>query len=210
MLSLTFLLLYFFLFMGLSYSQLHMHTYYLPLYIYIYIYIFLGSLSIKRILLPPTPSYLTSSSWRYIPPFRMHFHCRVLPCVLLPFSSSFIIFFSCMLIYLFLTSAFFLSRFFFFYAFRLTLSPFSIYHPMSEEVSAAISTPMEGCFDGADIMSEAMATASTTTQGGLAETPIPSPKLGPVEESAQTERVGSASPTTPPIISTSDPFGALS
>ena len=110
-----------------------------------------------------------------------------------------------MLIYLFLTSAFFLSRFFFFYAFRLTLSPFSIYHPMSEEVSAAIS-----CFDGADIMSEAMATVSITTQGGLAETPIPSPRLGPVEESAQTERVGSASPTTPPIISTSDPFGALS
>ena len=208
MLSLTFLLLYFFLFMGLSCSQLHMHTYYLPLYIYIYIS---RQSKHKEDTTATHPILLNELELEV---YSSLSHAFSLPCVTMCSPSFFIIIhhFFFLHAYLSLLNIHLLSFsfFFFFYAFRLTLSPFSIYHPMSEEVSAAISTPMEGCFDGADIMSEAMATASTTTQGGLAETPIPSPKLGPVEESAQTERVGSASPTTPPIISTSDPFGALS
>ena len=61
---------------------------------------------------------------------------------------------------------------------------------MSEEVSVAMGTPIEGFFDGAGIMVEAMASASTTVQEAPTDAPIPSPRLGPIEESAQTERVG--------------------
>ena len=106
---------------------------------------------------------------------------------------------------------------------------------MSEEIFTTMGTPMKGFFDRVDIMSETIATASTTAQGAPVETPIPSPKPGPIEESTQTERVGesipilaeiptpqkgltptgasqtgSASPTTPHVISASDPFVALS
>ena len=38
--------------------------------------------------------------------------------------------------------------------------PLSIYHPTTEEVSAAMGTPMEGFFDEADIVAEAMASNS--------------------------------------------------
>ncbi|KAK9998115.1 hypothetical protein SO802_017718 [Lithocarpus litseifolius] len=165
---------------------------------------------------------------------------------------------------------------------RANPEPLSIYHPTSEEVFATIGTPMEGFFDGVDIMAEAMTSTPATAQGvpvaprpstdappssktrgskrktslppssatterramaftpavaqGVpAKVPIPSPKPGPVEESAQTERVGestsilteiptpqkrvtsigasqssSASPATPLVISASDPFVALS
>ena len=95
--------------------------------------------------------------------------------------------------------------------------------------------PMEGFFDGVDIVAEAMASNSAAAQGALAETPIPSPKPIPIEESVQTERVsesasiptkiltpykgvtsatasqiGRTSPATPLVISASDPFAALS
>ena len=98
-----------------------------------------------------------------------------------------------------------------------------------------MGTPMEGFFDGADIMVEPIASTPTAAQGVPAEAPIPSHKLGPIEESAQTERVGesasipakiptpqkgvtsvgasqirSASLATPLVISASDPFVALS
>ena len=94
---------------------------------------------------------------------------------------------------------------------------------------------MEGFFDGATIVAEAMAFTSTAAQGAPIEAPIPSPKPNPIENNAQTERVGesipilakipnpqkgtipagasqtrSASPATPPVISASDPFVALS
>lgn len=98
-----------------------------------------------------------------------------------------------------------------------------------------MGTPIEGFFDEADIVVEAMASAFAVAQGALTKTPIPSPRLGPVEESTQTKRVGesvptlaeiptpqkgvtlagasqtrSASPATPFIISASDPLVTLS
>ena len=70
------------------------------------------------------------------------------------------------------------------------LEPISIYHPTAEEVSAAISTPIEGFFDGADVVAEAMAPAAPAiTQGVPVETPIPSTKPGLVKGGAQTEGV---------------------
>ena len=47
-----------------------------------------------------------------------------------------------------------------------------------------MGTLMEGFFDGVNIVVEAMAFAFAAMQGVLAETPIPSPKPGPVEKSA--------------------------
>ena len=98
-----------------------------------------------------------------------------------------------------------------------------------------MGTPMEGFFDGTDIMAKAMAPTPAAAQGAPVETSIPSPKPDPVEESAQTERVGeftsilaeapthqkrvtptdasqtrSASLATPPIICGSDPFATFS
>ena len=106
---------------------------------------------------------------------------------------------------------------------------------MSEEVLTAMGTPIKGFFNGADIIVEAMTSASTTAQGAPVEVLIPSPRPGPVEESTQIKRVGesiptpaepstvqkevtpagasqagSASPTTPLVILASDPFVALS
>ena len=63
--------------------------------------------------------------------------------------------------------------------------PISTYHPMMEEVSAAIGTPIEGFFDGADVVAQAMASAAlVAAQGVLAKTPIPSIELGPVDKGA--------------------------
>ena len=55
---------------------------------------------------------------------------------------------------------------------------------MNEGVFVAMGTPMEGFFDRVNIVVEAMVFASVAVQGVLAETPIPSPKPGPVEKSA--------------------------
>ena len=92
---------------------------------------------------------------------------------------------------------------------------------------------MKGFFDGADVVAETM--ASVAAQGVSVETSIPSTEPGLVEKGAQTERVSEpvsipvetltpqkgvtppvtsqteiASPATPLVISTSDPFAALS
>ena len=113
--------------------------------------------------------------------------------------------------------------------------PISIYHPTTKEVSAAMGTLMEGFFDRVDVVAEAMASASIAAQGAPTETPIPSAEPSPIKEDAQTERISesafipietptpqkgvtpaatsqteSASPSTPLVISTSDPFVALS
>ena len=96
-------------------------------------------------------------------------------------------------------------------------------------------TPIEGFFNGADIVVEAMAFAFAVAQGVSAKAPIPSHESGPVGKSAQTERVNesmpipveipttqkgvtlasasqteSASPAIPSVISASNPFDALS
>ena len=99
-----------------------------------------------------------------------------------------------------------------------------------------MGTPMEGFFDGANVVYEAMASASPTdTQGVPVEAPIPSTELVPIDESTHIKRVSEPalilaktltlqkgaipptvaqtkvnSPATPLIISTSDPFTALS
>ncbi|KAL0004745.1 hypothetical protein SO802_012306 [Lithocarpus litseifolius] len=73
--------------------------------------------------------------------------------------------------------------------------PISIYHPTAEEISAAMGTPMEGFFDGADVVAEAIATASpAAVQEAPAETSIPSAKLVPVDNDTHTERVSVSSP----------------
>ena len=92
-----------------------------------------------------------------------------------------------------------------------------------------MGTPMEGFFDGVDVVAEAMAIAAPiAAQGVPAKTLIPSTELVPVEEGTHTERVSKlpipaktptpqkgptssiTSSATPLVISTSDPFVALS
>ena len=122
--------------------------------------------------------------------------------------------------------------------FQVDLEPFSVYHPTSEEAPTTTSAPMEGFFDRVNVMAEAMASASVaTTQGAPAETLVLPSEPIPTEESTQAERTlsgesapisaetptpqkevtptgtsqtESTSPATPPIISASDPFIALS
>ena len=62
----------------------------------------------------------------------------------------------CVLIHLFF--------FFFFLNFfiKVDLKPLSVYHPTSGEISIAMGMPMEGFFNGADIVAEAMTSTSTT------------------------------------------------
>ena len=50
--------------------------------------------------------------------------------------------------------------------------------------------PMEGFFDGADIVAEAIAFTFVATLGVPVEASIPSPKPIPVEENTQAKRVG--------------------
>ena len=103
-----------------------------------------------------------------------------------------------------------------------------------------MGTPMEGFFDRVNVVAEAMASTSATTQGAPAEAPIPSSRPSPVEESGQTEsgqtnrvgesvpipaeipnprkgitligasQTGSAFPATPFVIFANDPFVTLS
>ena len=62
---------------------------------------------------------------------------------------------------------FFFLFFFLFLLHILQVEPklISIYHPTAKEVFAVIGTPMEGFFDGVDVVAKAMApTTPTTTQ----------------------------------------------
>ena len=96
MLSLALLLLYFFLIHG-AFPWPTPHAYlFLSPFLYIFSLSLLGNLSTRRTLPPPNPSYLTSSSWRYIAPL----HAFLLPCVTMCSPSLFIIihhfFFACL------------------------------------------------------------------------------------------------------------------
>ena len=99
-----------------------------------------------------------------------------------------------------------------------------------------MGTSMEGFFDGADVVFEAATpTPPVAVQGVSVEAPIPSTKLVPIGESTHTERVSETthipaktptpqegaippviaqtevvSPATPLVISTNNPFAALS
>ena len=78
------------------------------------------------------------------------------------------------------------------------LKPISINHPTTKEVSVAMGTPMEGFFNGANVVVETMASAATTTAQGVPfETLIPSTEPGPIEEGAQTK--GVSEPTFIPV-----------
>ena len=55
--------------------------------------------------------------------------------------------------------------------------------------------PVEGFFDGVDIMAKAMESTSAIAQGAPTKVPIPSPKPSPIKESARTERVCESVPT---------------
>ena len=60
--------------------------------------------------------------------------------------------------------------------------PISIYHRIAEKVFAAMGTPMEGFFDGADVVVQAMALATPATARGVpVKMPILSTKPRPVE-----------------------------
>ena len=109
---------------------------------------------------------------------------------------------------------------------------------MSEEAPTTTSAPIEGFFDGAEAMAETMASASiATAQGALTKALVPPSKPISIEESTQAKKVAieefapitteiptpqkGVSPTgasqtkstslaTPLVISTSNPFIALS
>jgi len=116
-----------------------------------------------------------------------------------------------------------------FYVLQAKPELISIYHPIAEEVSTAMGTSMKGFFDGADVV--ATSTTPADAQGVPTETPILSAEPGPIEEGAQSEpasiptetptpqkgvtppatsQTEIASPATPLVISTNDPFAALS
>ena len=108
-----------------------------------------------------------------------------------------------------------------------------MYRLTAEEFSTSIGVPMEGFFDRADV---AFATPTTpaAAHGVLAEAPIPPSELVPKEDDTYTEKVSettpipaktpispegvipaaaqteATSPILPHVISTSDPFAALS
>ena len=108
-----------------------------------------------------------------------------------------------------------------------------MYRPTAKELSASVGVPMEGFFDGANV-AFATPTPSTTAHGVPAKAPIPPSEPIPKEEGTHTERVSettpiptrtpispkgvipavaqteATSPILPLVISTSDPFAALS
>ncbi|KAK9983660.1 hypothetical protein SO802_033185 [Lithocarpus litseifolius] len=123
--------------------------------------------------------------------------------------------------------------------------PIFIYHPTVMEISASMGSPIEGFFDGVDMVFETTTSATpAAAQGVPVKAPIPSAKIVPIDEGTHTERVSDTAPTlrisesiptttetptpqkgaTPPtasqtevvfpaiplVISTSDPFMALS
>ena len=87
--------------------------------------------------------------------------------------------------YGFLCSSFFLVTF----ILQDEPEPISIYHPTVEELSASMGTPMEGFFEGADVMFGTTAFATpTAAQGVFVEAPIPSIESVPME-GTHTKRV---------------------
>ena len=108
-----------------------------------------------------------------------------------------------------------------------------MYRPIAEELFASVSVPMEGFFDGANV-AIATPTPSTTAHGVPTKAPIPPSEPIPKKEGTHTEKVSkttpiptrtpispkgvilavaqteATSPILPLVISTSDPFAALS
>ena len=82
---------------------------------------------------------------------------------------------------LFCPSLFYL---FIFWYFQADPEPFSVYHPTTEEIFTALGTPMKGFFDGAEVVTKAMAFPFAAAQGIHTKTPIPSTEPSPIEEGA--------------------------
>ena len=167
-------------------------------------------------------------------PFFLLFFSSLLPIFPLPYATS------CLMSISLSTSSLVMDGlvpfFFFSFAFQDKPEPISVYHPMAKEISASIGTPMEGFFEGANVMFKATTPAPpATTQGVPAEAHIPSIKPIPIGKGTYTERVSEttltpietltpqegvipsaiaqtevASPATLLVIFTSDPFVALS
>ena len=73
--------------------------------------------------------------------------------------------------------------------------PISVYHPIAKELSASIGTPMEGFFDGADVVFEAATPAPlAAAQEVLAEAFIPSTEPVPIGEGTHTEGISETAP----------------
>ena len=135
---------------------------------------------------------------------------------------------------LFLFSFSFFFSFFFF--FQDEPKPISVYHPTAVEFSTFVGTPMGGFFDGTDVVFEAATpTPQAVAQGAPVKASIPSIEPVPIGEGTYMEGISEtapilvetltpqegaipptivqtevASPVTPLVISTSDPFVALS
>ncbi|KAL0016294.1 hypothetical protein SO802_003363 [Lithocarpus litseifolius] len=98
--------------------------------------------------------------------------------------------------------------------FEAELDPIFVYHPTAEEISAFMGTPMESFFNGAGLVFPAapIAAQGVPAEGVSEIVPTSAETLTPQEEAApaaatQTEI---ASLVTPLVISTNDPFAALS
>ena len=73
--------------------------------------------------------------------------------------------------------------------------PISVYHPMAEEISTSMGTPMGGFFDRAGVVFEtAIPAPFTAAQRVTAEAPIPSTEPIPIGEGTYTERVSKTAP----------------
>ena len=120
------------------------------LFIFVFCFLFFYSLSIRRMHLPPVLYYLMSPSLRYVSLFSSFFffsfaHISSTTCHWLSHFP-----FSIIVSYEFLCSSFF--PFFFLFVFQDEPEPISVYHPTAEEIFASMGTPMEGFFDGADVV----------------------------------------------------------
>ena len=126
--------------------------------------------------------------------------------------------------------------YFLFFVSQVKPEPISIYHPTAEEISSSMGTPMEGFYDGANVVFEAATPATPAVAPRVsAEAPVPSTKPIPIDKGTHTKRVSETAPipaetltpqegaiplvvaqtevaslATPLVISTSDPFAALS
>lgn len=135
---------------------------------------------IRRILLPLAWYYSMSPRLKYIPFPSLFVHTSLFPIIaiyyyLIPFS-----FLACLFIF-----------FFCFNILSLGWSrTHSVYHPTGEKAPTTTGTSIEGFFDGADAVAEAMASASiATTQKALTEALVPPFEHVSAEESTHVERV---------------------
>ena len=88
------------------------------------------------------------------------------------------------------TNSFVRLFFFFFFAFQDEAEPVSVYDPTVEELSASIGTPMEGFFDGANVVFKATTPAPPAiAQGVLAEASIPSTEPVPIGKGTYMEGI---------------------